>query len=1117
ARWSDITVNGDVVSAVNDSGNSTIDRSLTYLYTVKEQDAPSVTVTQTRVTNFITEDLTEPSDNVKKKDNTSRPFGDAKISIAKEPAIASVNTVDADKNDKTDFSAAGGGAYVEIGLNEAAAQWIQGGGLDKIKVSIDGGATLLPVQWKTKPTGGDFTDRLITESPITLPANGALVDEPYRAEVFLQYDDAGAYDILIGQYKDFKVLAAKYPTGISIDAAASYPPGNVIYFKTPPTMKAVLSPEGAENYEPTPVITWSSSAPDVATIEASTGKVNAVKEGDVKFTASVQGESGKLTATTETLTVVDSGEPFIDLPDTITTRIQTDTTVTWTTNVVNKMTNKSQEAKFTVTVKNLSNQTVNEQIIIDKTSCVIPGAALTVPSAGVAPAYTVTVTCKNPDDAGAAELTDTANIVTRALPLVVRFNVLESYYITDETTTVPLTASFGNRDTTSGAAYNYKVVKNGEAVTVTDAAATGYMNETKTFDLAIDSVSSKLRDIYIVSIEAYNPGDELSPSTDSFILYVYQNGVIDITAGGNQATALTLNNAGKTGIADKLQPVTATGDITKLRENANLQSTLSIDSKGYAWSNVEDQIQWSSDDDLTASLNYQQGGFYGNINDYDYTSYRPSSEFMLVGHRDGTAKITATHAKTSESAVLNVDVTTLKDKLYVFNIFPRKITTLTYTNGASTERKLTTNSYGEIAIYEPDGIASDISATSGAGDTLMMGTIYSALLSSEKDPSKMELYPVNIFKLRPAAKVELFILKEDGTPLTGNLTVSGGVYKNGKYCTATQIKDEPYAIDKDGKLTIAMDPDKFWATSNDEGLTPSDQLDYVFIARTPGDEYYPLYIKVDGSVNADDSVVFATNAVVAEKVPSGKKNKPFISEIAARHTNAGAVWSPILRHNGIIGISDAAPEMEVNTTVLWWGENAASGADYTVYFEDAYGKRFDGQRVSSVTRYPFSDLAVSENVTVLNKDTILAKTGETLHPKTRLQKGSSLVLLQDTAFTIINGVGLPDMTKDQNLQNNLDSLLGPGGNGAFGADGSDAKFNQGGDMSSPGLAMLFKMLKTDFSSDYLTMKFKPTTNPLEWEFYIQVGLDFIGDSNTNADGGKNQMMIDQSANKFSYL
>ncbi|MDR3149765.1 MAG: hypothetical protein LBT88_07140 [Oscillospiraceae bacterium] len=156
-------------------------------------------------------------------------------------------------------------------------------------------------------------------------------------------------------------------------------------------------------------------------------------------------------------------------------------------------------------------------------------------------------------------------------------------------------------------------------------------------------------------------------------------------------------------------------------------------------------------------------------------------------------------------------------------------------------------------------------------------------------------------------------------------------------------------------------------------------------------------------------------------------------------------------------------------------------------------------------------------MTVLNENTILAKAGETLRPKIRLQKGPSLVLLQDAAFTLINGVGLPDMTKDENLQDNLNSLLSPGGSSVLGADGSDTKFNQGGDMSSPGLAMLFTMLKTDFSSDYLTMKFKPTSNPLEWEFYIQVGVDLIGDSNTNADGEKNNMMIDQSADKFKYL
>lgn len=1124
ARDSTILMNGNVkVPAVSNGSNR--DRSLTYLYTVTEENVTTpLAINKIEISSNLMDTksgstyngvIHEPNPKVKQTLNNAR------ISMPRESAIVSASTEDS-------YPQTGGNANVEILLDTNYTQWMeQAGALDKLKVSVDGGATLVSVGWKTDPNTGTVSEDRLTAT-VQLPANTTTADISRRAEVFLQDEQSGEYDVLIGKYKDFKVLASKYPTGISIDTS-SYPPGNVIYMNNPPKMNATLVPAAAAEYEPTPVITWSSTNEAVATINPVTGQVNAAKEGKVKFTASVQGATDVLTAETAELEVKDSGEPFIDLPAVITTRKNTATTVTWTTNVVNKMQNKDpkENVVFTVTVKNLNGETVytkTTEAEPNKTSWVIPDTALTVESAGDAPAYTVTVTCPNPDDAGVPPLTDTAGIVVRALPLVVRFDSLNSYYITDVTKSVPLTSSFINYDTTSGVTYRYKVMKNGNAEEPVEM--TGYKALTQTFNLSITPVTDRLRDIYIVSIEAYNPGDERAPSTDSFILYVYQNGVIDITADGVTKTdgaTLTLDNNGKTGIANKLQPVTETDAIAALRENANLQSTLSIDShtaEGYAWNNVEDQIRWNSSDDSAASLNYQQGGFYGNIKDYDYTSYRPSSEFMLVGHSDGTAKITATHAKTGEQTELNVDVTTLKDKLYVFNIFPRKTTTLEYKNGNGESRKLETNYYGEIAIYEPSGIKSDISASSGSGDDLMMGTIYSALLSSEKDPSKMELYPVNIFKLRPAAKVELFILKEDGTPFTGDLTVSGGVYKNGKYCEATEIRDEPYTLTSDGKLTITMDPDKFWTTNNDEGLTPSDQLDYVFIARSPNDGYYPLYIKVDGSVGADDSVVFATNAVVAGKVPADKKNKPFISAIAARHADGGTVWSPILRHNGVVGITDTAPgleELELNTTVLWWGEVTGAGADYSVYLEDASGKRFDGQRVSAVTRYPFSDLAVSENVTVLNENTILAKAGETLRPKIRLQKGSSLVLLQDAAFTLINGVGLPDMTKDENLQDNLNSLLSPGGSSVLGADGSDTKFNQGGDMSSPGLAMLFTMLKTDFSSDYLTMKFKPTSNPLEWEFYIQVGVDLIGDSNTNADGEKNNMMIDQSADKFKYL
>ncbi|MDR3149768.1 MAG: hypothetical protein LBT88_07155 [Oscillospiraceae bacterium] len=619
ARDSTILMNGNVkVPAVSNGSNR--DRSLTYLYTVTDVTTP-LAINKIEISSNLMDTkiggttyggvIYEPNPQGKKTLNNAR------ISIPKESAIVSASTEDS-------YPQTGGDANVEILLDTDYTQWIeQNGALDKLKVSVDGGATLTAVDWKKAGTGEVLTNQLT--ATVQIPANNTTADISRRAEVFLKEEQSGEYDVLIGKYKDFTVLASKYPTGISIDTS-SYPPGNVIYMNNPPKMNATLVPDGAAAYEPAPVITWSSTNETVATINPVMGQVNAAKEGKVKFTASVQGATGVLTTDTAELEVKDSGEPFIDLPAVITTRKNTATTITWTTNVVNKMQNKDpkENAVFTVTVKNLNGETVytkTTEAEPNKTSWVIPDTALTVESAGDAPAYTVTVTCLNPDDAGAPPLTDTAGIVVRALPLVVRFDPLNSYYITDVTKSVPLTASFINYDTTSGVTYRYKVMKNGSAEEPVER--TGYKALTQTFNLSITPVTDRLRDIYIVSIEAYNPGDERAPSTDSFILYVYQNGVIDITADGVTKTdgaTLTLDNNGKTGIANKLQPVTETDAIAALRENANLQSTLSIDShtaEGYAWNNVEDQIKWSSSDDSTASLNYQQGGFYGNIKDYD--------------------------------------------------------------------------------------------------------------------------------------------------------------------------------------------------------------------------------------------------------------------------------------------------------------------------------------------------------------------------------------------------------------------------------------------------------------------------------------------------------------------
>ena len=115
-----------------------------------------------------------------------------------------------------------------------------------------------------------------------------------------------------------------------------------------------------------------------------------------------------------------------------------------------------------------------------------------------------------------------------------------------------------------------------------------------------------------------------------------------------------------------------------------------------------------------ATVNSQQGTLYENIENFSYTSYRPSIDFILSGLEEGEATITAIHVKTGITDIVKVNVETPQDQLYLFQCYPKAKTTLNHTvytaesRTATEEYTLDTNDKGEAAIYAPYGIAGDI-------------------------------------------------------------------------------------------------------------------------------------------------------------------------------------------------------------------------------------------------------------------------------------------------------------------------------------------------------------------------------------------------------------------------
>ena len=506
------------------------------------------------------------------------------------------------------------------------------------------------------------------------------------------------------------------------------------------------------------------------------------------------------------------------------------------------------------------------------------------------------------------------------------------------------------------------------------------------------------RDSYTVTIKAKNAA-ESTWAYSSYVLYVYSDTALRLLLDGAEAGGShTMSNVDRiTGLWGQ-GGETGSEAIVALQRDIALKNVISINYGDYAWAELADQIAWASSKSDVASVNYQQGTLYENIENFSYTSYRPATDFILSGLKDGTTTITATHVKTGIEDSVTVNVETLRDKLYLFQCYPKAVTTLTYevytdeSRTKSEQMTLDTNANGEAAIYAPYGIAGDVyckSETTEDGETVTyLGTIYNrSLVSSEADSTKLQLYPVNTLQLRRAAQAEIYLKNPDGTPYKGQVTFRGGVYRQGEYCDLNTVQfglqgknrnewkigseKQTVTTEEDGRLLVTMDLMQFKTSADQEPVQAGEKLYYIF-QLDYGDgtsaECYPLFLRVDANLNLEDIAATGDSVVAWEENESGQKG-PYVAQQTLKYSaSASANVADVRKSTGSVGPSTTFPNAWLTTTVMWWGdENAnAEGRTNTVTIQDTTGRALEGQ-TSKATTYPFTDVVFTENVLKLDE------------------------------------------------------------------------------------------------------------------------------------------------------
>ena len=817
-----------------------------------------------------------------------------------------------------------------------------------------------------------------------------------------------------------------------------------------PTLKAEVLGENGEQATYT-TGKWSSSDPLIATINEDTGVVatTGTKVGSVTFTFTAdngtEDPADDVTGRSQPYTVTAGDSLALVIPggSSIVTRVNQSATVLWSSNAALMAPNKEFKYRIDLYEGNYENKAALSGLnpvatyytaSKDKNSVRIKENVLSKLSTGNTPAYTVLVSMPHPNaESENVRLSALAWIIVQAPPATAKLTPPQSIYLKD--TDVAVNIDWSVKNATDGASQpaTLTITRVTEDKNTQEVARERLFGTSGSFSLPLQSVKAgNLKDTYQVVLSVENPGEE-SPSTDSFPLYVYDADALKVLDDkGNTISKLNMDNTSK--VSGNLP--TDTAKILQLRQELGLIEYIGINYDEYGWNSFKDGIRWLSSNSNAISVNYKQGGLYEDIRNFSFDSYLPETKMALSALANGTATVTATHAATGMRADVQVTAKTLQNKFYLFQLTPAAETTLQYTDGKGVPKTVTTNSEGVLALYEPNGIASEVSLRSGSGEDIYLGTIYKEnLRSGERDATKLQLYPLNTFSLRRVARASVTLITPGGNPLANKtVTVRGGVYKNGGYCETallgsragalvSGITGDTYTTDAAGNITVYLDSTQFWSAEKGESTTTAlsalDQLEYILeISAIDGDKYYPLLLTVNGKLGVDDVMRTAEGVVSLERVPEGEENKPFIVAQSVDYGLANGQKVDVRNSTGKIGPNSSFKTATLHTTMFLWGEKIANAKNYSLKLADEYGI-LPATQSSSTKQYPFSSIPVAENDLTLTEATMTTSgwiaDGKDVGMKTQLSLNGSLLQEKIMPFRVVDLTRVPKVTEDDRV------------------------------------------------------------------------------------------------------
>lgn len=1174
-----LTVNGTQLR----SQETTESACLTFLYTVKNRDNAQLTITS----------LTTAAGAGQAVDLNGNKFDgwSGSYSVPNVKLVTPLKELAFKKGAVSTVYPSGYSSYiitdtgrVEIGLNynsdtnQDLTNWIgsddssvSGGALPRIKLSLDDGKSFYNVRYARDADGDSDPTKLCSEFPISELAVGS-----HTASLWIADEANGTFRPLIGfsaavevtqaDVTDVAVTAQYGDEAINNGAALKLSElvdadGRIASMQ----LTAALKPERVSF----PTVEWkveNADMPADAPAIAQVSVPNAAEplHAELTLTGKAYGKV-KVTATSKnnvggvfTFSVERDISVFAGVSTGI--LLGSDVTARW----LNSDGDAYKDAVYTVKLYRAddagqpSGAPIGEPLISEKggVSVVIPAKNLTEISrfkdGAYLPAYAAEVTTDDQFNVG-QKLRTVVPIRVMPKKVSVQLSPKEKdinggLFILDDRETFEFEGTIENWLEREEGSHEVEVTRNGAAYTAISCAP----DDSFTGRLTIPKVEEgRLKDIYRITVKAKNNNTTLF-SSDTLLLQVYdkdalkliledeRGGKTTITGGESEV----LSNIGEAAVADgKLDISTADmEEILALKRQIDLKKYMYVNYEGIGWNTVDDRMAWQSSNNDAASVNYRNGSIYDDIRNFDYTTYRPDEVMMLVGHDDGKTNISVTHGRTGNVVDFDLTVQTLKDKLYLFQVYPCASTQIVYeayTNkeqSATETRVAATNASGEFAVYEEFGIASDVRfERSDAHGSTWLGTIFHQnLLTQEQDGSKSLLYPLNVMNMREVTIQKFFLKNENGAPYSGPVRYSYGVYKNGEFCPQARLsadKGSPeHARDKaelrsdaGGNLEIRLDSTQFITAGElargvtEANLKPDDAISYVIEMEFGDDytQYQPKVVEIDANVNEEQAVRSADSVL---NLVSATERRAFVDSYRVQYKDEMRASYDATYNTGYVGISNEFRDVDLKSRVIWWNtkaEDLDKSSLYNVSTAAQTGEKLNQQKCSTVV-YPFGYFPVTTAVQTI--------TPELFGGKSSVDDGFAPIAFsvelydEDGAhyasyaapFKLTSLIGSADITDfRQNLSvgsatGSLPSRMftrdanlrsGGTGGGGFSGQAFESGGFEGGEMANGALDGLSIGLPSVLPVQF---HFTATDNPYKWKMIGLIEFSFGNDPDADA-------------------